>query len=649
MDQTASTSKTVILFKNNEEVPNVDFSESLLTNSEFGDYTEGVNLTWRELCVYAPQKKESFFRTTKTSYKRIVNNVTGAALSGTLVAIMGASGAGKSTLLAALSQRLPDDCIIDGDIRVNGKPVEGKFRSACGFMYQHDLFSPSLTVYEHLYFMALLKLDRRVKAYQRIALINSLLIELGLMNSQHTRIGSSSITQKVVLSGGERKRLSFATELLTDPALLLCDEPTTGLDSFSASKLIRMMRELTSQRKKTVLCTIHQPSSELIDMFDKIILLADSRTAFIGSKDAALAFLESQGYPCPYGYNPADFLIKSLAVTTNDELSSRRRLKRICDEFSVCDFAKEVDLEINYQTHVGTYDFLADFNSRKIKKPFWFTIIYVLISRSFLNVVRDPAIQLSKLFQKVATALMCGLCFAGSIDLTQRGVQSVQGALFIMVTENTFSPMYSVLSQFPDMLPLFHREYSSGLYSAFQFYLSYILSSLPGLIIQAVLFTVILYWISGLRNSLSVFLMAVLICILIINVATSCGIMFSLAFSSVSTAMACLVPFDYTLMITAGVFYKLSSLPPYFVWIRYLSWLEYSNEALTITQWQGVTNITCFDNPDLPCLEDGAQVINNMNFSPDNLYPNLIAMVVLYFAFHTLAFLFLLMKSRPKS
>ncbi|XP_026678560.1 protein scarlet-like [Diaphorina citri] len=68
--------------------------------------------------------------------------------------------------------------------------------------------------------------------------------------------------------------------------------------------------------------------------------------------------------------------------------------------------------------------------------------------------------------------------------------------------------------------------------------------------------------------------------------------MFSLAFSSVSTAMACLVPFDYTLMITAGVFYKLSSLPPYFVWIRYLSWLEYSNEALTITQWQGVTNIS---------------------------------------------------------
>lgn len=74
--------------------------------------------------------------------------------------------------------------------------------------------------------------------------------------------------------------------------------------------------------------------------------------------------LFSQGYPCPYGYNPADFLIKSLAVTTNDELSSRRRLKRICDEFSVCDFAKEVDLEINYQTHVGTYDVSFEIPSR---------------------------------------------------------------------------------------------------------------------------------------------------------------------------------------------------------------------------------------------------------------------------------------------
>ncbi|KAL1462687.1 hypothetical protein WDU94_014504 [Cyamophila willieti] len=569
MDQTASTSKNVFLFKNNEEIPNVDFSESLLTNSEFGDYTEGVNLTWRELCVYAPQTKDRLFRTTKTSYKRIINNVTGAALSGTLVAIMGASGAGKSTLMSALSQRLPDDCIVDGDIRVNGKPVEpGNFRKACGFMYQQDLFSPCLTVFEHLYFMALLKLDRRIKAHQRIALIDSLLQELGLLASQNTRIGSTSASQQVVLSGGERKRLSFATELLTDPAILLCDEPTTGLDSFSASKLIRMMHDLTAQRKKTVLCTIHQPSSELIDLFDKIILLADSRTAFIGSTEAALAFLESQGYPCPYGYNPADFLIKSLAVTS-DEISSRRRLKRICDEFSVSDFSKEMELEINYQTHVGTYDFLADFNSRKIKKPFWFTIMFVLIRRSFLNVVRDPTVQLSRILQKVAIAIMCSLCFAGSIDLTQRGVQSVQGALFIMVTENTFSPMYSVLSQFPDMLPLFQREYSAGLYSTFQFYVSYILSSLPGLIIEPVVFTIIMYWIAGLRDSFSVFLLAVLICILIINVATSCGLFFSLAFSSVGTAMACLVPFDYALMITSGVFYKLSSLPPYFSWIRY--------------------------------------------------------------------------------
>lgn len=68
------------------------------------------------------------------------------------------------------------------------------------------------------------------------------------------------------------------------------------------------------------------------------------------------------GYSCPYGYNPADFLIKSLAVTTNDELGSRRRLKRICDEFSVSDFAKEVDLEINYQAHVGTYDVSSEFH-----------------------------------------------------------------------------------------------------------------------------------------------------------------------------------------------------------------------------------------------------------------------------------------------
>ena len=105
---------------------------------------------------------------------------------------------------------------------------------------------------------------------------------LVLTGSQNRRIGRG-------LSGGERKRLAFATELLTDPPLLFCDEPTTGLDSFQAMALVRLMRSLTA-RGTTIVCTIHQPSSDLYNMFDQLLLMADGRMAFLGAPDDALHF-----------------------------------------------------------------------------------------------------------------------------------------------------------------------------------------------------------------------------------------------------------------------------------------------------------------------------------------------------------------------
>lgn len=189
---------------------------------------------------------------------------------------------------------------------------------------------------------------------------------------------------------------------------------------------------------------------------------------------------------------------------------------------------------------------------------------------------------------------MCGLCFFGALNLDQLGVQAVQGAIFIAVSENSFHPMYSVLVVFPEDFPIFIRETKNGLYNTLQYYLANLLGMLPGLIAEPMAFVCIFYFLAGFNLTLYGFLMTCLVTFLVINVATACGTFFSVTFNSVAFSMAYLVPFDYILMITSGVFVQLSTLPSYLRWMKYMSWFMYSTESLSIIQWEGVTNISKF-------------------------------------------------------
>lgn len=186
----------------------------------------------------------------------------------------------------------------------------------------------------------------------------------------------------------------------------------------------------------------------------------------------------SHGYSCPPSYNPADFLIGVLASAPGFEKASQRIAHRLCDLFAVCDASQERDLLVNLEMHMSdsAAEILDYKGNCEFKGPYWFQTTYWLINRSLLTVIRDPTIQVLRTVQKVAIALMAGLCFFGAIDLSQLGIQAVQGALFIFISENTFSPMYSVLAYFPTEFPLFLREKRSGIYSTAQYYLSNVIA-----------------------------------------------------------------------------------------------------------------------------------------------------------------------------
>lgn len=219
-----------------------------------------------------------------------LNSVNGIAKPGEVLAIMGASGAGKTTLLNVLTFRNKGNLEISGDIRINGKLVTSGQQLAVisGYVQQNDIFIGTLKVKEHLRFYTMLKMGSSATQSAKDDRVEEIMTDLNLKKCQDTLIGVPSLGIKGI-SGGEMRRLAFASEIITNPGILFCDEPTSGLDSFMAMSIVDAMKNL-ALKGKTIICTIHQPSSEIFEKFDSLYLMAEGRVAYSGPLNEGLNF-----------------------------------------------------------------------------------------------------------------------------------------------------------------------------------------------------------------------------------------------------------------------------------------------------------------------------------------------------------------------
>lgn len=214
---------------------------------------ESITYTWSDVNVYAAKTTNKWIdqiflnRNKKPVQQRhLLKDVCGVAYPGELLVIMGSSGAGKTTLLNALTFRSGRGVTVSGIMAANGQRVSSKLlTSRTAYVQQDDLFVGTLTVKEHLLFQAMVRMDRRIPFGQRLERVNKVINELALTKCRNTIIGQPGRTKG--LSGGEMKRLSFASEVLTDPPLMFCDEPTSGLDSFMAHQVVTVLRTLAGR------------------------------------------------------------------------------------------------------------------------------------------------------------------------------------------------------------------------------------------------------------------------------------------------------------------------------------------------------------------------------------------------------------------
>ncbi|KAI0775145.1 hypothetical protein BD413DRAFT_294544 [Trametes elegans] len=238
--------------------------------------------------------------------RTILDNISGSAKPGQLLAIMGASGAGKSTFLDILARKNKKG-VVSGTTLVNGREIaDADFKKVMGFVDQEDTLMSTLTVYETVLYSALLRLPREMsleaKKYRTLETMN----ELGILGIKDSRIGD---TGRRSISGGEKRRVSIACELVTSPSILFLDEPTSGLDAYNALSVIDSLVSLARDYNRTVVFTIHQPRSNIVSLFDQLIVLARGKLIYSGEADKVTDYLAQVGHPCPLGFNVADFLI----------------------------------------------------------------------------------------------------------------------------------------------------------------------------------------------------------------------------------------------------------------------------------------------------------------------------------------------------
>ncbi|KAG5308861.1 ABCG4 protein, partial [Acromyrmex insinuator] len=462
----------------------------------------------------------------KRGYKTILKCVNGKFRSGELTAIMGPSGAGKSTLMNVLAGYKTSH--LSGSVLINGKDRNLRtFRKMSCYIMQDDRLLPHLTVYEAMTVSANLKLGKDISATAKKVVIEEIIETLGLREASNTQTQS--------LSGGQRKRLSIALELVNNPPVMFFDEPTSGLDSSACFQCLSLLKSL-SRGGRTIICTIHQPSARLFEMFDHLYLLAEGQCIYQGNVGGLVPFLSSMGLDCPSYHNPADYGKFGISYTrcVNEILQYYLVMEVACGEHGECvhklvmavnngkcnnyqhhqaaiaaaqtvsnDIAKESPQEqtkpegaalipngvaksstgttvINMPVSCTT-SLLDSAESIEQKVGFptngWMQF-WILLKRTFMSQIRDLTLTKVRLISHIIVGFLIGAIYY-DIGNEASEVMSNAGCVFFTVMFLMFTAMMPTILTFPMEMSVFVREHLNYWYSVKAFYLARTLADLP--------------------------------------------------------------------------------------------------------------------------------------------------------------------------
>lgn len=382
---------------------------------------------------------------------RIVDEVSFSVLPGEMVAVMGPSGAGKTSVLTTLAGYTRPST---GEVDIDGLNLYHHydvFRSAIGYVPQEDVMHRRLTVEEVLYYQARLIFPAENTDEEIYERIGTVLEHLDLTSVRYSIVGDEV---RRGLSGGQRKRLNVAMELLAEPSLLLLDEPTSGLDSRSANSLIHEFRSL-AEAGRTILMTIHQPRLESYQLFDKLLLLTKGgKLAYFGPIEGARSYFEIRSdVEAADVANPADYVLEALDPA--DPLLAKSP-EYWQDSYRM---SREYERFVGRRLKAGALRQMdVPEGAARLRKAAFFRQTRILISRAFRLIARDRSAVMVQLLQAPIIAGLAVLLFRDGRYWPMRLEDDVTPTLFVIVAAAVWFGCSNVAREIVGERSIYRRE-----------------------------------------------------------------------------------------------------------------------------------------------------------------------------------------------
>ncbi|XP_050541920.1 ATP-binding cassette subfamily G member 4-like [Daktulosphaira vitifoliae] len=514
----------------------------------------------------------------KFKKKTILHGVSGTFGHSQLCAIIGCSGSGKSSLLNILSGYKPNG--FNGTILINKEFRDLNLfkKQSCYIMQEEQLYS-QLTVKEAMLFAAQLKFSTRTLDSNKLKLINDIINQLNFYDKYNTRT--------INLSGGEKRKLTIALELLHNPSVMFFDEPTTGLDSVSANQVLLILKKL-SNSGRTIICTIHQASSLQLKMFDILYVLSPSGYCiYHGYTSNLYNFLTNQNLYCPLYHNIADFIIEVSFGEYGDH---------------AYDLMKNVDngkspkwMNSSCEENALSNKIIPDERNEIKKRNRSIFIEIIILLKRFALITSREKFSVTRVMVHLLVSIVYGWIYYG-IGNNALLIHDNLMLLFFSLMFIMFTASSTMIIHFPSELHILSKEYFNQWYALPTYYLSYTICDLPIQTLCTFLYCLFVYHFTGQPPEWLRFtyfnLMMLMVGLLSQAFGMFMGTIFTdLRFSTIFTSFF-LMPW----MMFGGVFIKISDTPLMFRWIFDISFMKHGMEAI-------LHCVYGLNRPRLPCPE----------------------------------------------
>ena len=579
------------------------------------------------------------------SRKVVLQDVSAKVSPYMLSAWMGPSGSGKTSLVSVAAGYCPKSDLIDeSTVRSNGNRGRPPAHMV-SVVHQDDLMLPNLTVAETIAFAARLKNSDVDVSNEAVArLVDETITELGLSSCRDSLVGGVSTRG---ISGGERKRLAVAVELVGRPSILLMDEPTSNLDSTAAFALMTTLKEL-ARAGHSIAVVVHQPRTEIFNLFDDLLLLSRGRAVYSGRPDGVQNYLESVPTvaPLPKMTGIADWVMDSISLDEKRDGGAGSVLANYWrDENDKAHSKAMANMHRSRSMRLST---LAELHAEPKFKTRFSTQLKLLVKRSWIQQRGERLTRVACIFTS-AYVIFTSILYFRLPDTTDYVFPRTSLLFFMIITQGN-GIVTSSVGSFSRERALLNRERAKKLYGVFPYFLAKTLSDLTMTTLLPLVYGIILYWIANLRATAAAFFAFVMIFYLTVSTAQATGLLLSVAIPNLQAALMLAPTLMIFIVILAGFYVPLDNLNPAIEWASWASFARYGYSALIINEFSG-RDIECgsdaIDNEGDACPLSGDDVVSSIGLSGafTNLWLNVIIVVLIQLFIRALTY-WLLRRSR---